>query len=147
MDIVDRISWRVQQLIPHEKSLIYIRDEHRKLVWVNDVYCAHTGMNPEQLLGNVGDEFFGEKHALKLKLLDEVLLFTEEPMIFEEQITHPITGETQYYISMKTVVPFEDRKFLVGVSIPLAEADDSDFEVSLASLIVQVLRLVRYGIT
>jgi two-component system, cell cycle sensor histidine kinase and response regulator CckA len=77
---------------------IIVKDRQRKIIMVNDYFCAGIGLQRKELLGKTTHDFLPKEKADKYQLIEErVLSSGEENMIEDESLDS--TGKTSTFLS------------------------------------------------
>lgn len=112
---------------------IFVRDEMRRFVLVNNALCAATGRSKESLLGKEADELFPPEHAAMFRETDLDVLKTGEERIDEATLSSPKDGEMHTIITRKTrYIDSSGQRFLVGVVRDLTERKRLEDELAQA---------------
>ena len=95
---------------------VFVKDEKRRFVLVNEALCAIVGRPRESLIGEDGDDMFREEETEVFRKMDAGVLDTGKENVNEEYLTNLSTGEVRTIITRKTrYIDPDGKKFLVGV--------------------------------
>ena len=95
---------------------VFVKDDTRRFVLVNDALCAMVGRPRESLLGDDGDTMFPADQVAVFRKIDTGVLETGVESSNEEDLSDLSSGEVRTIVTRKT--RFTDqagRRFLVGV--------------------------------
>jgi PAS domain S-box-containing protein len=95
---------------------VFVKDDKRRFVIVNDALCAIVGRPREALLGQDGDDMFPQDQVDVFRKVDDGVLDTGEENLNEEALSDLSTGEVRIIVTRKSryVAP-DGKRFLVGV--------------------------------
>jgi PAS domain S-box-containing protein len=95
---------------------VFVKDDERRLVLVNEAMCAIVGRPRESLIGKNADEMFPEEEAEVFRKIDAGVLDTGKENVNEELLTNLSSGEVRTVVTRKTrYIDPAGKKFLVGV--------------------------------
>jgi PAS domain S-box-containing protein len=125
MDITDRkqaedaISQSrdyLNQIINAIADPVFVKDDKRRFVLVNDALCAAVGRPRESLLGEDGDDMFPKEQVEVFRKMDAGVLDTGKENVNEESLSDLSSGEVHTIVTRKTrYIDPAGRRFLVGV--------------------------------
>jgi two-component system, cell cycle sensor histidine kinase and response regulator CckA len=94
---------------------VFVKDEHHRMVLVNDAECALAGKPREELLGQTDDEVLSREQWERFWQQDDQVVATGLGCASEDEIPDP-QGNVRTYITQKTrFVDAEGNRFVVGV--------------------------------
>ncbi|MBN1424080.1 PAS domain S-box protein [Candidatus Fermentibacteria bacterium] len=95
---------------------VFVKDDQRRFVLVNDALCAIVGRPREALLGEDGDDMFPEDQVAVFRKMDAGVLDTGNENVNEESLSNLSSGEVRTIVTRKTrYIDPAGRRFLVGV--------------------------------
>jgi PAS domain S-box-containing protein len=95
---------------------IFVRDETRRFVLINDAFCTAVGRSRESLLGTNGDDLFSQEVAAAIRKVDLEVLKSGTASVSEVSNGSPPDGEIHTIITRKTrYIDPSGKPFLVGV--------------------------------
>ncbi len=95
---------------------IFVKDEKRRFVLVNNALCAMVGRAREGLLGEDGDDMFPKDQVAVFREMDADVLESGEENVNEESLSNLSTGQVRTIVTRKTrYVDPTGKRFLVGV--------------------------------
>ena len=101
---------------------IFVKDEERRFVLVNDALCAIVGRSREGLLGKDGDDMFPEEQVATFRRVDADVLETGMENVNEEPLSNLSSGEVSTILTRKTrYIDPTGKRFLVGVIRDITE--------------------------
>jgi len=101
---------------------IFVKDEDRRYVLVNDAMCSIVGRPREELLGKRGDELFPREQADVFQKMDTHVFETGVENVNEESLSNLSNGEIRTLITRKTLyIDPIGKRFLVGVMRDVTE--------------------------
>jgi len=125
--------WRADEAIKAAKTFIdgvvntiadpvFVKDEERRLLLVNDALCAIAGHPRDELLGKLDEEMFTKEQAAAFRAVDESVLASGQEHVNEEALLHPSSGAPRTILTRKTrYVGPDGRRFIVGVIRDITE--------------------------
>ena len=106
---------------------IFVKDDQRRLVLVNDALCTMVGRSREGLLGQDCDDAFPADQVAVFRAMDAKVLDTGEENVNEESLSNLSTGEVLTIVTRKTrYTDPAGRKFLIGVVRDFTERKRAD---------------------
>ncbi len=112
---------------------VFVKDDKRRFVLVNDALCAIVGRPREGLLGEDGDDMFPKEQVAVFRKMDAGVLDTGEENVNEESLSNLSSGEVRTIVTRKTrYVDPAGKRFLVGVIRDITERKRAE-EALLAS--------------
>ena len=101
---------------------VFVKDDQRRFVLVNDALCAIVGRPREGLLGEDGDDMFPKEQVEVFRKMDAGVLDTGEENVNEELISNSSSAEVRTIVTRKTsYVDPAGKRFLVGVIRDITE--------------------------
>ena len=101
---------------------VFVKDDQRRFVLVNDALCAIVGRPREALLGEDGDDMFPEDQVAVFRKMDAGVLDTGEENVNEESLSNLSSGEVRTIVTRKTrYIDPAGNRFLVGVIRDITE--------------------------
>ena len=101
---------------------IFVKDDKRRFVLVNDALCTIVGRPREGLLGQDGDDMFPEDQVAVFRKMDADVLDTGEENVNEESLSNLSSGEVRTIVTRKSrFIDLAGRRFLVGVIRDITE--------------------------
>jgi len=95
---------------------VFVKDENRRFVLVNDALCKTVGRSKEELLGAGDDDMFTPKQSEVFLKNDLEVLKTGKDNLNEESLNNLSSGEVQTIITHKSrYTDTSGSNFLVGV--------------------------------
>jgi PAS domain S-box-containing protein len=95
---------------------VFVKDDTRRFVLVNDALCAIVGRPREGLLGEDGDDMFPKEQVEVFRQMDAGVLDTGEENVNEELLSNLSSGEVRTIVTRKTrYIDPAGKRFLVGV--------------------------------
>src|SRR6476469_4950122 len=93
---------------------IYVKDQQRRWLTLNDAFCQYMGYSREELIGKCYDNFLPKEEAEKYREKDELVFLTNTSIEIQKKLTDP-AGNTRFLSAQKsTFVDTDGRKFLVS---------------------------------
>jgi PAS domain S-box-containing protein len=94
---------------------VFVKDEHHRLVLVNDAECRLAGRSREALLGNAEVHLTPEQQRI-FWLQDDHVMATGESLVLEDPLEHPEDGLRIYQTRKSRLVLPGGERFLVGIT-------------------------------
>ena len=95
---------------------VFVKDDQRRFVLVNDALCATVGRPRHELLGKCDEDFLAAEPAAVCRTADEKVLTTGERSLSEEPMPGGASSEMRTLTVRKTrFVDDRGERFLVGV--------------------------------
>jgi PAS domain S-box-containing protein len=95
---------------------VFVKNDKRQFVLVNDALCATVGRARAELLGEDGDDMFPPDQVAVFREMDARVLETGEENVNEESLSNLSSGEVRTIITRKTrYIDPAGHAFLVGV--------------------------------
>ena len=112
---------------------IFVRDEMRRFVLVNDALCTHASRSRESLLGKVGDDLFTQEQAAANQKVDLDVLETGIERVNEAPILALSGREARTIVTRKTrYIDPSGKRFLVCVVRDITERKRLELELGQA---------------
>lgn len=101
---------------------IFVKNEDRSFVLLNDATCELIGLSREELIGKNDFDLFPKEEAEVFKAKDDLVFATNEDNINQETITN-VDGEQRIISTKKRIYEMESgEKLLVGVIRDITDA-------------------------
>jgi PAS domain S-box-containing protein len=101
---------------------VFVKNEKRRFVIVNDALCAFVGRPREGLLGQDGDNMFPPEQVEVFRKVDAGVLDTGAENLNEEALSNLTSGEVRTIVTRKSrYVDPDGKRFLVGVIRDITE--------------------------
>ena len=95
---------------------VFVKDEDRRFVLVNQALCTIVGRPREDLLGEDGDDMFPAEQVEVFRRMDARVIETGEENINQESLSNLSSGEVRTIVTRKTrYMDPTGKRFLVGV--------------------------------
>ncbi len=95
---------------------VFVKDDQRRYMLVNDAFCAIMGHPREELLAGHGDDLLPKEEAALFRRIDDGVLDTGQENVNEEFLSNLSKGEVRTIVTRKTrYIDPAGRRFLVGV--------------------------------
>jgi signal transduction histidine kinase/ActR/RegA family two-component response regulator len=117
-----RVQTYMQRLIDVIPQPVYVKDAESHYVMVNEAFCKHRMLGPDQLIGKSAFDLSGNRtHADYVEAEDLVVLGGE--FIAKEECTkHPISGQDIFrYICKGTCLDADGHPVIVGANFDITE--------------------------
>jgi two-component system, sensor histidine kinase and response regulator len=102
---------------------VFVKDERRRFVLVNDAFCAIDGRPREVILLDDGDASLPEEQAAVFREMDLRVLDTGEESVSEEFLSTRSSGEVHAIVTRKArYVDPAGKRFIVGVIRDMTES-------------------------
>jgi two-component system sensor histidine kinase/response regulator len=109
---------------------VFVKDDQRRFVLVNDALCAIVGRPREGLLGEDGDDMFPADQVAVFRKMDAGVLDTGEENVNEESLSDLSSGEVRTIVTRKTRhIDPAGKRFLVGVIRDITERKQAETAV------------------
>jgi PAS domain S-box-containing protein len=106
---------------------VFVKDDKRNFVLVNEALCTIVGRPREDLLGEDGDDMFPEEEVAIFREMDAAVLDTGEENVNEEFLSNLTTGEVRTIVTRKTrYIDPKKNHFLVGVVRDITELKQAE---------------------
>jgi PAS domain S-box-containing protein len=106
---------------------IFVKNDKREFVLVNDALCAIVGRPREALLGKDGDDMFPKEQVAVFQKIDADVLNTGKESLNEESLSNLTSGEVRTIVTRKTrYIDPAGNKFLVGVIRDITERKNAE---------------------
>ena len=104
----------------HLPGFAYLKDNERRILFVNDRFEADFGVPMKVWLGRTNDEVWPGEVGEKMRRDDEAALSGDKPVTTEEVV--PTKGELRTYRTIKFPIPRPGKRpWLGGVSIDITD--------------------------
>jgi PAS domain S-box-containing protein len=115
----------LEELAENAWSATWIRDENGTFVFANNKFRSLFGLSRKKVVGKRVHELFDDKVAKQFKANDQQALESDDPVVFEEQIS--VNGSVRYYktniFPIKGVPGLEN--IVGGVAIDVTEEKEN----------------------
>lgn len=117
-----RVQTYMQRLIDVIPQPVYVKDAESRYLMVNDAFCRHRMLSPEQLIGKTPLDLSGSQtHATYVEAEDHEVL-AGKLITKEECAKHPITGKDIFrYICKGTCLDADGHPVIVGANFDITE--------------------------
>ncbi len=116
---------------------VFVKDDKRRFVIVNDAFCAIVGRSREALIGDDGDEMFPPDQVAVFRKMDAAVLETGKESLNEENLSDLSTGKVHTIVTRKSrYTDPAGNRFLVGVIRDFTErkAVEAQLRVQIAAM-------------
>ena len=101
---------------------VFVKDDKRRFVLVNEALCAIVSRPREALIGEDGDDMFSEEETAVVREMDANVLDTGKENVNEESLSNLSSGEVRTIVTRKTrYIDPNGNHFLVGVIRDITE--------------------------
>jgi PAS domain S-box-containing protein len=101
---------------------VFVKDDRRKFVLVNDSLCNIVGRPRDALLGEDGDDMFPEEQVQVFQEMDKAVLDTGVENVNEESLSNLSSGGKSTIVTRKTLyIDPAGKRYLVGVIRDITE--------------------------
>jgi PAS domain S-box-containing protein len=108
---------------------VFVKDDQRRFVLVNDSLCSFLEKQREELIGGSLEDHFAREDAVSFRQMDADVLETGRESVTEESLTDLSAGETRTIVTRKTCyIDPEGRRHIVGVIRDISELRRSEGE-------------------
>jgi PAS domain S-box-containing protein len=109
---------------------VFVKDDKRRFVLVNDALCTMVGRSRADLLGRDGDDWFPAEQVAVFREMDAKVLGTGDENVNEESLSNLSTGEVRAVVTRKTryIDPL-GKRFLIGVIRDFTERKRAEGEI------------------
>ncbi len=119
---------------------VFVKDDKRRFVLVNEALCAIAGRPRESLIGKNDHEMFPEGEAAVLRKIDDIVLDTGKENVNEESLTNLSSGEVLTIVTSKTCyIDPVGKKFIVGVARDITDRKRAETYREMGREILQIL--------
>ena len=127
---------------------VFVKDDKRRFVLVNEALCSIVGRPREGLLGEDGDDMFPEEEVAVCRKMDAAVLDTGEENVNEEFLSNLSTGEVRTIVMRKTrYIDPNGNHFLVGVIRDITERKQAEVLMSKSNaLLTSVINQAPFAI-
>lgn len=131
LDAAHRAAWeseaRLQAILDHTPSVVYLRDPAGRYVLVNKAFEAHFGLGPAQVRGRTNAELFPGAEEPPWRANDERVLRARAPVTAEERVTRA-DGRVHTYLSVKFPIMDDagEVALIGGISTDITEAKGAE---------------------
>jgi two-component system NtrC family sensor kinase len=108
---------------------VFVKDEKRRFVLVNEAFCAFVGRPREDFLGQDGDDMLPEEQSAVFREVDIKVLESGKENVNEESLSNLSSGAVRTIITRKTrYIDSSGKRFLVGVIRDITERKQLEAE-------------------
>ncbi len=101
---------------------VFVKDDKRRFVLVNDAFCTIVNRPRELLLGKDDDDMFPMEEVAVFRKMDAAILDTGDVNVNEETLSNLSSGEVRTIVTRKTrYIDPAGRRFIVGVIRDITE--------------------------
>ncbi|PKP05795.1 MAG: hypothetical protein CVU10_10645 [Bacteroidetes bacterium HGW-Bacteroidetes-5] len=93
---------RYESFINRNSDMMFMKDENRRFVVANDMFCKIMKKSREELIGMNDDEIFGKEVADRYRDSDKKVMDTGEIVYYEEVYKDKVTETAKFPISLGT---------------------------------------------
>jgi PAS domain S-box-containing protein len=108
---------KIVQVIPNP---VFIKNEQRKFILVNDAFCEVFGIDEKKILGKTDDHFFPLEECKVFWAIDRRVLTEGISVENEETITLP-NGKMITALTRKSLLESGGEKFILGIITDITE--------------------------
>lgn len=133
----------LERIVADERAIIYVRDLDGRYLWVNDTFRREVPVDMDSLMGRTNRELFGEEAARNWESGDAMAIAANTFIITPEELYDTQRRRWRKFLSTKDTFTIADRRYLVGVSVELLDADAERYERKLAEFRARLIE--RFG--
>ena len=123
---------------------VFVKDEKRRFVLVNDALCKIVGRPRKGLIGEDGDDMFPREQVEVFRKVDARVFGTGEENLNEEALSNLSTGEVRTIVTRKSrYIDADGKQFLVGVIRDITERLELEAQVRQQQKLASVGTLTR----
>ena len=123
---------------------VFVKDDKRRFVLVNDALCAIVGRPRERLLGEDGDDMFPADQVDVFRKMDARVYDTGEENLNEESLSNLTSGEVRTIVTRKSrYIDPAGKRFLVGVIRDFTERKQMEAQLRQQQKLASVGTLAR----
>jgi len=101
---------------------VFVKDDKRRFVLVNDAFCTIVNRPRDALLGKDDDDMFPMEEVAVFRKMDAAILDTGDVNLNEESLSNLSSGEVRTIVTRKTrYIDPAGRRFIVGVIRDITE--------------------------
>jgi PAS domain S-box-containing protein len=109
---------------------VFVKDDKRKFVLVNDALCNIVGRPRDALLGEDGDDMFPKDQVKVFQEMDAAVLDTGVENVNEESLSNLSSGEKSTIVTRKTLyIDPMGKRYLVGVIRDITERKKAEMKI------------------
>jgi PAS domain S-box-containing protein len=118
---------------------VYVKDDRRRWIIVNEAFCAIMSRAPEELLGHSDDDVSPPEWAAATRLVDERLLKRLDTVVTESSLL-AFDGSDRVVMRTKRGVALSDgSRYIVGSAYDISEARHAQREAEASQRFLNVL--------
>ena len=122
---------RFMRFMKHLPGIAYIKDAHRRLLYINERFAAELGLGCEQVLGRMSEEVCPGAESERIRRDDECVLAEKKPLLVVEELEGRSGRHT--YQTVKFPILQGDTTLLGGISLDVTELAEAEAALSLAN--------------
>lgn len=117
-----RVQTYMQRLIDVIPQPVYVKDAESRYVLVNEAFCKHRMLRPEQLIGKSPFDLSGNRVHADYVEAEDLAVLRGEFIAKEECTKHPSTGQDIFrYICKGTCLDADGHPVIVGANFDITE--------------------------
>lgn len=122
---------RFKRFMTYLPGIAYIKDAHRRLLYINDRFSSELGMPSEQVLGRMTEEIWPGVEGARMRRDDECVLAERKPLLVVEDMEGRL-GRHTYQTIKFPIIQGEDT-LLGGISLDVTDLAAAEAALSLAN--------------
>ncbi|MBP7371252.1 MAG: PAS domain S-box protein [Opitutaceae bacterium] len=122
---------RFMRFMKHLPGIAYIKDAHRRLLYINERFASELGLGREQVLGRMSEEVWPGTESERIRSDDECVLAEKKPLLVIEELEGRSGRHT--YQTVKFPILQGDATLLGGISLDVTELAEAEEALSLAN--------------
>ena len=109
----------LKTILDNLEAFVYMKDESRRFLYVNDKVANLFGLPPEQIIGQKEQDILPKETAEHFHKTDNLVIKQQRVLRTEETLSS--NGQTYHYLSVKTPVTLSDKRSIIGFSTDVSE--------------------------